>query len=259
MQKPIWTLLLVCCLVAPDARARSELVLPYPAAFGLFSAATYDDNGSRLGDAQFEIKRLEDGRVRMTMIAGIDSGASNHASIVLAPLGQARGLRALEQRSESHDASGQSLGVLHVDHERGVARCIPPDRNEPTQSIQLPDQERIANVALNLLFSPMALGKAHATDFQIFLCRGGPRVVAFSAALAPRVDAHPTDRIVEIHYEPNLARTIRWLAGDWLPQYSFWLDGQGDYLAHRISLYAAGPEVLVVRDGISPRTLTPEP
>jgi hypothetical protein len=49
------------------------------------------------------------------------------------------------------------------------------------------------------------------------------------------------------------------MAGSWLPQFSFWLDGEGNYLAHRIPLYSQGPEVLVVRHGISPLTLTAAP
>ena len=258
MRHTIATLFLISWLLVPGAHARSQLVLPYPSSFGQFQAATYDDSGTRLGDARFEIERLEGGRVRMMMSTEIEAGASNQASIVLAPLPKERGLRVIEQRSESRDPSGQSLGVLHVDHEKGVGRCIPADPEEPTRSMELPEQERIANVALNLLFSPMALGEARSADFDIFLCRGGPRVIAFSAASVPRVDADPTARIVEIRYEPNPGPALRWLAGNWLPQFSFWLDGDGNYLANRISLYTQGPEVLVVRDGISPRTLSPE-
>ena len=246
-------------MLVPEAQARSQLVLPYPVSFGKFQAATYDDSGARLGDARFEVERLESGRVRMMMWTKIDAGASNLASIELAPLPEERGLRVVEQRSESHDSSGESLGVLHVDHEKGVGSCTPGDPGEPTLSMTLPDQERIANVALNLLFSPMALGQAKSTEFDIFLCSGGPRVIAFSAASVPRVDADPTSRIVEIRYEPNLSPALHWLASRWLPEFRFWLDGDGNYLAHRISLYTRGPEGLVVRDGISPRTLSPEP
>ena len=250
-------MLIASALFATGAQARSQLILPYPADSGLISAGTYDMTGSRLGAAQFEIDTFEDGRVKMTMVTGIDDGASNHASIVLEPLDRQRGLRAIEQRSESYDATGKSLGVLHVDHEKGIGRCIPADPEEPAESMTLPEEEKIANVALNLLFSPMALGQSDSMDFQIFLCNGGPRLIAFSAAKVPRVDADPTARIVEIRYEPNLGPALQWLAASWLPQFSFWLDGDGNYLAHRISLYTQGPEVLVVRDGISPKTLTP--
>lgn len=252
-------MLMASALFATGAHARSQLILPYPADSGLISAATYDMTGSRLGAAQFEIETFEDGRVEMTMVTGIDNGASNHASILLEPIDQRSGLRAVEQRSESYDAAGRSLGVLHVDHEKGIGRCIPADQKKPAQSMTLPEQERIANVALNLLFSPMALGQSESMDFQIFLCEGGPRLIAFSAVTVPRVDADPTARIVEIRYEPNLGPALQWLASSWLPKFSFWLDGHGNYLAHRISLYTQGPEVLVVRDGISPKTLTPAP
>ncbi len=165
----------------------------------------------------------------------------------------------VEQRSESRDASGRSLGVLHVDHEAGVGHCHPGhgDAAHP-KTIALPEQERIANVALNLLFSPIALGVENTTDFQVFVCIGGPRVIEFSAAREPRVD-DAADRIIEIRYKPDLGRAIDWIAGEWLPHYSFWLDGNGNYLAHRVPLYSRGPEVLVVRDGISPRTLTAAP
>ena len=254
-------MLLVCCMLVPDAQARSVLELPYPSTFGQFAASTYADDGSRLGAAQFEIEKLRDGRVRMTVKTGIDRGASNIASILMAPVDGADRLRVLEQRSESHDANGHSLGVLHVDLEAGIGRCTPAgnDLDGVSQTIALPERERIANVALNLLFSPMAIGKESRADFQVFVCRGGPRVVEFSAAREPRVDANPIDSIVEIRYKPDLGPAVEWVAGDWLPEFSFWLDGEGNYLAHRIPLYSKGPEVLVVRTGISPLTLTAAP
>lgn len=255
------TVLLVCTALIPDAQARSVLELPYPSAFGLFEAATYADDGSRLGPALFEIEELRDGRVRMTVKTGIDRGASNIASILLAPVDGEDRLRVVEQRSESHDADGRSLGLLHIDHEAGIGRCTPAGdgRDAAPQTITLPEQERIANVALNLLFSPMALGKASHANFQVFVCRGGPRVIEFSAARQPRVDANTTGGIVEIRYKPDLGPAVEWLAGDWLPEFSFWLDGKGNYLAHRTPLYSKGPEVLVVRSGISPLTLTAAP
>jgi hypothetical protein len=256
------TVLLICAAFTPNAQARSVLDLPYPSAFGLFDAGTYDENGSRLGAAQLEIVKLRDGRVRMTATTGIDRGASNVASILLAPVVGTHRLRALEQRSESRDAAGRSLGVLHIDHEAGIGRCTPPG-DAGQQTIELPEQERIANVALHLLFSPIAQGEASGADFQLFVCLGGPRVIEFSAMREPREPREPRvdagSGIVEIRYKPDLGGTVDWLFGQWLPQFSFWLDGEGNYLAHRIPLYTKGPEVLVVRSGISPHTLTAAP
>ena len=84
-------MLMASALFATGAHARSQLILPYPADSGLISAATYDMTGSRLGAAQFEIETFEDGRVEMTMVTGIDNGASNHASIVLEPIDRDHG------------------------------------------------------------------------------------------------------------------------------------------------------------------------
>jgi len=255
LARPALLIALASSLVASVAHARSLLELPYPTSFGLIEAATYGEGGLRLGTAHFEVEELGDGRVRMTVRTGIDHGASNEASIVLEPVAGGRRLRAVEQRSESRDEQGRSLGVLFVDHKAGVGRCTPsPERGGKARSITLPDRERIANVALNLLFTPLAQGEEARTDFQLFLCRDGPRVVDFSAVREERAGQ---DRIVEIRYQPDLGPAIAWIAGGLLPEFSFWLDHDGNYLAHRIPLYSKGPEVLVVREGLTPATLAP--
>ena len=43
-----------------------------------------------------------------------------------------------------------------------------------------------------------------------------------------------------------------------MPDLRFWLGGEDDdrYLAHRMPLYADGPEIWVVRQGINPLDLT---
>ena len=81
-------------------------------------------------------------------------------------------------------------------------------------------------------------------------------MIDFQGYVAPNVDAGPETRIVEIRYRPDLG-ALTWLGSAFLPTFSVWLDGEGDYVAHRIPLYNEGPEVLVVREGLSPRSFSP--
>ena len=57
---------------------------------------------------------------------------------------------------------------------------------------------------------------------------------------------------VEIRYAPELG-LLSPLARQLVPKLSFWFDPRAPYgwIAHRLPLYTGGPEVLVVRQGIS--------
>jgi hypothetical protein len=233
-------------LVSQAAHAGSAIELPYPVAFGTVPAATYSGSGRVVGSSTMTADLLPDGRVRLAVQTGIEGGASMRASALLAPVEGRRALRVLEQQSESRDESGKSLGLLRIDHTRGIASCT---LEGETEELVLGEDERVANVLLNLLFQPLATTPQQEIDFQVFFCRGGPRVVDF---MASRVETAPGSALAEIHYQPDLGGFINWAAAVLIPKLSFWLDGEGNYVAHRIPLYSSGPEVLVVRDGLSP-------
>jgi hypothetical protein len=168
-----------------------------------------------------------------------------------------RGLRLLREESLSHDADGRPLDLLRVDHERGEASCTSRGGLGERVSVPLPDDERVVNVPLNLLFLPLVRGSTKQVDFQLFLCGGGARVMDFRAVVAGSSSTRDDHRIVEVSYGPDLGLVVSGLASAFLPRLSFWFeaDGNGTYLAHRMPLFSKGPEVTVVRDGFSPVVL----
>ena len=130
--------------------------------------------------------------------------------------------------------------------------------DSPAREVALPKHDRVANVPLNLLFLPLVQGQVDQIDFQLFLCRGGPRVLDFAANI--KGERRPPDadlRVVEVEYKPDLGSVLSVLARGFVPNLSFWFDanGGGTYLAHRMPLFSKGPEVTIVRDGLSPDML----
>jgi hypothetical protein len=62
--------------------------------------------------------------------------------------------------------------------------------------------------------------------------------------------------IVEIRYGPDLGSAVAFFASRLLPSFSFWFDAKdGAYLGHRMPLHRQGPEVVLVRSGLTPRDL----
>ena len=59
--------------------------------------------------------------------------------------------------------------------------------------------------------------------------------------------------LVEVRYEPDLGTIVSFIARTVTPKLSFWFDpaAPARWLAHRMPLYADGPEVFVVRQGVS--------
>jgi len=246
------------------AGAESELVLPMPERFGAVPAATYDEDGQRVGDAQLSLEQLANGLVRMTAESGIEGAERNVVSAVLRPTGVngERHLQLVSQSSRSYDAKGRSLGQLVVDHGNAVGRCIPPpDDGGRVKTVDLPAHERVANVPVNLLFLPLAKGERDKVQFQIMLCSGGPRLVDATAEVARRVRTQEGPRdIVEIRYEMDFGPLLSRLARPFLPRVAVWFDADEpeSWLAHRMPLYAKGPTVMVVRTGVQPRVLEDE-
>ena len=249
-------------LASVEAAAESSIVLPYPASFGAFPAATYNEAGVRVGSALLELDKRSDGLVVMTVVTGIEGGARTEARAEFSVLEDQRGLRLLREFSHSHDQEGRSKGILRVDHVKGEATCTPTSESGHTASrVSLPDDERVTNVPLQLLFLPLVQGETERITFQLFLCGDGARVVDFAATLAPRSSDGSGREIVEVRYRPDLGTIMSFLASAVVPDLAFWFDasGQGTYLAHRMPLFSKGPEVMVVRDGIARELLIANP
>ena len=62
---------------------------------------------------------------------------------------------------------------------------------------------------------------------------------------------------VEIRYRPALGSVVGFLAQAVVPDLRFWVDGpdKNRYVGHRMPLYSKGPEIWVLREGVSPGEL----
>ena len=238
---------------ASSASARSAIVLPYPDHFGEFPATAYNKSGARVGSALLKLERLPDGLVVMSVETEVDEGARTEARAELSVLEGNRGLRLLQEFSHSHNHEGKSMGILRVDHVKGEATCTPTPGSETSASrVALPDDDRVTNVPLNLLFLPLVQGETDRISFQLFLCGGGAKLVDFAATAKPR-QTNGEHEIVEVRYQPDMGAVMSFLAKSMVPDLVFWFDanGQGTYLAHRMPLFSKGPEVTVIREGIA--------
>lgn len=250
--------LLAAAFLAPrPAAAESQVSLPAPTVVGDIPAETYDLEGQRVGEASMGVVRLDDGRWLLRARSGIEGSARTEMSAELAPDGDG-GARLLRQQSRSHDEQGASLGVMSIDHERGVATCAPPPASgEEAVEIDLPRSDRVVNIPLNLLFQPLVRGEAEEVDFQLLLCRvGGGRIVDAHASVASEQGSE-TGRLVEVRYEVDLGPVLSRLAAPFLPRLSLWFHERspGAWVGHRMPLFSKGPTVVVVRAGFEPAIL----
>lgn len=252
-------LLLSLFLLARVAGAESELLLPVPKSFGVVPASTYDEKGRRVGDAHLAVERLENGRVRLIGQSGYEGAARNIVSAELELVNDGTALRLLRQSSASFDQAGLALGELTVDHRSREGRCAPPaDSGDKVRTMELPDHERVANIPVNLLFLPLARGDSKEVKFQVFLCRGKPRIIDAKATVARRVKTEDGIRdIVEVQYDLDFGPMLSRLARPFMPKVAVWFDPENadSWLAHRMPLFAKGPTVMVVRTGIAPELL----
>ena len=253
-----FAVLLVLPLLLPGgAWATSNLVLPLPSQFGEIPADTYDQSGARIGDAWIRIDSTDGGGVRLEGQSGIDG--ADYTRVLVEMEAVEGGVRPVRQESRSFDGQGQAMGVMAIDHVAGVGSCTAaPVDGVPgeTQSVDLPDDDRVANVPLNFLFQPLVSGETDQLKFQILLCRGGPRVVnAIAEVVNDSNGAAPG--LVQVQYELSLPKLLRKMASRWLPKLSFWFDPaqNGRWAGHQMPLYSKGPTVLVVRDGLAPGML----
>ena len=252
-------LMLSLLLLARVAGAESELLLPVPKQFGTVPASTYDERGRRVGDAHLSVERMDDGTVRLLGQSGYEGAARNIVSAELEVVNGGSALRLLRQTSASFDQSGQALGQLTIDHTGREGRCAPPEGNgDKVRTKELPGHERIANIPVNLLFLPLARGDSKEVSFQVFLCRGKPRIIDAKASVARRVKTEDGIRdIVEVQYELDFGPVLSRLARPFMPKVAVWFDPKNAdaWLAHRMPLFAKGPTVMVVRTGVAPELL----
>lgn len=251
--------LAIAALAAGGARAESGLRLAYPEAFGTVPAATYDTSRMRVGDAHLVIEKLSDAKVRIFAESGFDGGSRNVATAVLEPSADRRALQPVLQESRTFRGDGSLRGILSVDHRTRTATCHRWQGGEATtEQIELPPSDRVANVALTLLFEPLVRGNAASMAFQMFLCEGGARLMDFEAHVERRDEgAHGPGSLVEVRYRPDLGPIGSFVAQQLIPRLSFWFDPTAPtpWLAYRLPLYSKGPEVIVVRDGVPTRWL----
>jgi len=249
----LWAVLVAAASFAIPAFAESGLVLPYPTTFGRIPASTFDTERHRLGAANLVIENLDGGNVRLLAESGVDGGARTIATAVLAPIEHGSKLRLVSQSSRSFDASGTALGTLEIDHDKREGRCTAPTESGTNREVvPLPPHDRVANVPLNLLFDPLIRGSSQSVDFQVLLCRGGARLMDFQASVANRI-TQKAHQLIEVRYGPDLGSFVSFLARTVTPKLSFWFDPDDPetWLAHRMPLYSDGPEVFVVRQGVS--------
>jgi hypothetical protein len=249
---------------AARVRAESQVMLPMPSDLGNIAATTFDDEGRPVGVSSFEFDEEDSGVHRMRIEMSVEGGGLNRSEAMLAPVAAAltgsgeraarTGLRLVLERSQATRADGTSLDLLVIDHERGRASCYPADDEDLTRGkhLTLPEDERVVNVPMQLLFQPLVAGQVDDVHFQITLCRNGPVIHDMLAVRGPRKRREGRD-VVEVRYGPDLGNTIAWFASRLLPSFSFWFDAKtGEYLAHRMPLHTRGPEILLVRQGLTP-------
>lgn len=239
-------------LLAGIAQARSALVLPPPTSLGPIPAGTYDDDGKRLGEAALSYRRGDDGLIHMRAMSNVEGGPRNVVNAVFEEINDGKSVRVLREDSLSHDADGNPMVFVEVDHEKQEARCTPPaGSSDEVEVVPLPDNDRVGNTIMQLLFQPLVRGEVKRIEFQAFLCRGGARLMDFVAVQAERSSRQPQDQIVEVRFGPDLGRVMSWLASAVVPKLRFWFDAkQGEYVAHRMPLFGGGPEVVVRREGV---------
>ena len=238
-------------------RAESVLEMPYPKVFGEIPASTYNLDLQRIGPASVQILRQENGNVTMDMTSGVEGGAKNIVHAVMEPIGEPDDprLRLVHERSQSFDPSGKPLVILEIDHRKGVATCTPPGEDaSKAKRVELPTQDRVANVPLNLLFVPLVEGREERLEFEVFLCLGGARTMKFAATSSDIVGITPEGekRIRRIQYGPDVSKVFNWVAKTVGPRLLFWFDPElegSSYIAHRMPLYSRGPEVVILREG----------
>jgi hypothetical protein len=247
-------------IVAGSSTAESLIRLPLLSGPAGLAATTFDPTGHVIGSSSFKIEELAEGLRKLTIKMAVDDGAQNLSEVTLAPVppGQTGvgGMRLVEERSQSTRADGVRLDLLVIDHVAGRASCI-PDKGGAAAAryLPLPDRDRVVNVPLQLLFQPLVRGEVDEVRFQLVLCTDGPRLQGMIAVRGPRF-VHADREIVEVRFGPDFGKAVAFFASRLLPSLSFWFDAKdGAYIGHRMPLHRKGPDVVLVRSGLTPKDL----
>ena len=247
------------------------MMLWAPSVLEAVGATTFDENGEPVGESSFEVETEADGRRHMFVKMAIEGGGSNVSEATFVPaepaaeaaLGAGESgakdeipLRLVEQRSQATTAEGVAFPLLVIDHEAGRVTCYPAEEDDtPPQYVDIPEEDRVVNVPMQLLFMPLVRGEVDTLRFQIAMCKPEPTLYQMIAVRSKPIMRDGRE-IVQIKYGPDLGKTIAWFASRLLPSFAFWFDaGDGEYLGHRMPLHREGPEVLLVRSGLTPPDL----
>ncbi len=250
-------------LLAPaPTHAESSLALRAESSLEPIGATTFDESGRAIGRSSFEAWTEDDGSHRMRVTMGTDDGGRNVSQAVLAPIAgsvtgsateEALRLRVVEERSQSTTADGRTLPLLVIDHRAGRVSCYDgADAEAGGRHVAIEGDDRVVNVPMQLLFAPLVSGEIDAVRFQIAACDDGP-VLHDMIAVRGKTRTRAGRKVVEIEYGPDFGEAVAWLASRLLPSFSFWFDADdGAYLGHRMPLHRKGPEITLVRQGLTP-------
>ena len=242
------------------APAESKWLLESPADAKSIVASTFDESGHEVGRSTFELESAAFGVQHMKIELAVAQGGVNRSEATFVRVGhdgpEKDLLRLTAQRSQATRADGVSLDLLVIDHVEGRASCYASDEVDPVgRHIELPEDDRVVNVPLQLLFKPLARGEIDKLRFQFALCRSGPVIQNMLAVRGSRSRKGETG-VIEIRFGPDFGETVAWFASRLLPSFSFWFDeSEGDYLGHKMPLHRKGPTILLVRQGLLPPDL----
>ena len=259
-------------LLAPlPADAASALRVPRDLVVGNIAASTYDESGKRVGPASMRVEHVADGRVLIEATSGFTGAEQTTVSALLEPTEDGQALRPVWQESRSLNADGEPLGVLRVDHARGVGTCTPSDGSAPEQ-VELPADDRVANVVVSQMLGPLVAARAGSFDFSILICRPDARILTARAEVVGTAQAGAngatgatggngvdgssgaSGELVEVETAVDLGPVLGRLLAPFLPRVSMWFDPQdaASWIGQRMPLFAKGPTVLVLRSGVAP-------
>ena len=222
-----WFVLIVGVLgtLPTPTAAESTVILESQIELESFAATTFDKQGHAIGTSSFEITTKETGVHRMIVTMAIEGGGRNVSEAMLAPnvaaitgarsenetvqpIGPSQSFQLLQQRVQATRADGDVLELLVIDHMKGRVSCYPPNRGLTNgQHIDLPEDDRVVNVPLQLLFLPLVSGEVDSVRFQVALCRDGPVIHKMIAVRGPKSRQLGRD-VLEIRYGPDLGSTI---------------------------------------------------
>ena len=114
---------------------------------------------------------------------------------------------------------------------------------------------KTARLAVCVISAGYQSARVCREEFQIAACEDGPTLYDM---IAVRGDTRTKRgrRVIEVEYGPDFGKAVAWLAARLLPSFSFWFDADsGAYLGHRMPLHRKGPEITLVRQGLTPPEL----